>query len=398
MHTTKHHAPVLEVETSADSEALATVTADANGTRNTARMKRSLADYERGIAHYPDPIRTRVRWLQGYLLEECMGNNTGLRAIACKAGHDKSEEYYYNLLGGYYFKGKTGTWVEGGKAWGEFLEIIEAIKRYAESAARQGRQQFVETPTYRCIHDFITARRSLNAVCKIGGITGPTGGQKTAALKQYALLNNHGAVIRIEAPACPRVGMLQRKIAERYHIPATRLIYNATREAAIREQVNETRCIIIDNAQRLYIPGKGSDQPAFNWLLELQEDTECALILSFTTDFTDVLVAGRAKGYFEQFIGRMGGVQDLLRLPDHTPASDLRVIARAFGLQDGKTAMEYLHRWSREDGRIRIVFSRLQRAKEFAKLDGRERITLADLEESRTWTPPAIGSDTEGEE
>lgn len=395
MTTSLKSAPTLDVEPAA-SDAASLVTA--NGTRNVARMKRSLADYDRGIAHYPTPIRERVRWLQGFWLEECQGSNSGLRGIACKAGFDKSEEYYYNLLGGYNFKTATGTWKEDGKAWGEFLEIFEAIKRYAEAAARQGRQPFVETPTYRCIADFITARRSLNAVCKIGGITGPTGGQKTAALKQYALLNNHGAVIRLEAPACNRVGVLQRKIADKYHIPASRLIYNATREAAIREQVNETRAIIIDNAQRLYVPGKGSDQPCFNWLLELQEDTECTLILSFTTDFTDVLTAGRAKGYFEQFIGRMGGVQDLLRLPDHTPAADLRVIARAFGLQDGKTAMEYLHKWSRMDGRIRIVFSRLQRAKEFAKLDGRERITLADLEEAHTWTPPAYGTDTEGEE
>ena len=384
--------PPLEIET---VEAPETSLVSASTSRSASRMKRSLADYERGIAHYPEPIRTRVHWLQGYLLDQTAGTPLSLRSIAIKAGWDKSEEYYYNLLGGYYFKSSATQWKEDGKAWGEFLEIYESIRRYVEQAARQGRLQFIETPTYRCIADFIGARRALNAVCKIGGITGPTGGQKTAALKHYALLNNHGAVIRIEAPACPRVGVLQRKIAERYHIPSSRLIYNSTREPAIREQVNETRTIIIDNAQRLYVPGKGSDQPAFNWLLELQEDTECTLILSFTTDFTDVISAGRAKGYFEQFIGRMGGLRDILTLPDHAPAADLRAIARAFGLQDGKTAMDFLHRWSREDGRIRIVFSRLQRAKEFAKLDGRERITLADLQEAQDYTPPAIGSDVE---
>jgi hypothetical protein len=390
--TTKTPAPEIVV-----AEAPETSLVHADTSRSISRMKRSLADYERGIAHYPEAIRTRVRWLLGYWLDQCSGSQASLRAIACKAGWDKSEEYYYNLLGGYYFKGAATQWKEDGKAWGEFLEIYECVRRYADQAARQGRMAFVETPTFRCISQFIDAGRALNAVCRVRGITGPTGGQKTAALKQYATLNNHGAVIRIEAPACPRVGVLQRKIADRYHIPASRLIYNATREAAIREQVNETRCIIIDNAQRLYVPGKGSDQPCFNWLLELQEDTECSLILSFTTDFTDVLTAGRAKGYFEQFVGRMGGMQDLLRLPDYTPAADLRAIARAFGLTDGKTAMDYLHRWSREDGRIRIVFSRLQRAKEFAKLDGRERITLSDLEEARTWTPPAIGTDSDEE-
>lgn len=396
MPATTHQNPDLEVEI-ANAEAPETSLVHAETSRSAGRMKRSLADYERGIAHYPEPIRTRVRWMQGYLLDQSVGTPLSLRSVALKAGWDKSEEYYYNLIGGYYFKSASTQWKEGGKAWSEFLEIYEAIRRYAEQAARQGRLAFVETPTYRCIADFITARRALNAVCKVGGITGPTGGQKTAALKHYAMLNNHGTVIRIEAPACPRVGVLQRKIADRYKIPASRLIYNATREAAIREQVNETRCIIIDNAQRLYIPGKGSDQPCFNWLLELQEDTDCALILSFTTDFTDTISAGRAKGYFEQFVGRMGGLRDILTLPDHAPASDLRAIARAFGLQDGKGAMDFLHRWSREDGRIRIVFSRLQRAKEFAGLEGRERITLADLQEAQDYTPPAIGTDTEEE-
>lgn len=383
----------VDVEVSADDTSLA----KAQTTRSLGRQRRSLADYERGILHYPEPIRTHVRWLQGYWLDELKPRGVSLRTIALKAGWERSEEYFNNLLGGYNFRNKTGTWDVGGKAWSEFLEIYAAVRRYAEKAAQQGRIEFVETPTYRCIADFIDAHRPLNAVCKIAGITGPTGGQKTAALKQYALLNNHGAVIRIEAPACPRVGMLQRKIADRYNIPATRLIYNASREAAIRENVNETRTIIIDNAQRLFIPGKGSDQPAFNWLLELQEDTNCTLILSWTRDFTDVLTAGRAKGYFEQFIGRMGGMSDVLQLPDHAPESDLRVIARHFGLEPGKASMDYLHRWSRSDGRIRIVFSRLQRAQEFARAEGRERITVADLQASHDHTPPAIGSDQEDE-
>lgn len=367
-------------------------------TRSLSRSRRSLADYERGIAHYPEPIKQRIRWLQGYWLDRCAGNNASLRAIAAKAGWDKSETYFYNLLGGYYFKSKSGTWIEGGQAWSEFMEIFSAIQRYAEQAERQGRLHFIPTPTYRCVEEFITARRALNAVCKVGGITGPTGGQKTACLKQYAQLNNHGQVIRIEAPALPRVGVLQRKIADRYHIEGTALNYHATREAAIRENVNETRCIVIDNAQRLFVDGKGSDQPCFNWLLELQEDTECTLILSWTTDFTDKLTAGRAKGYLEQFVGRMGGMNDLLRLPDFTPESDLKTIARAFHLEPGKGAMDFLHRWSREAGRIRIVFQRLQRAKNFATIDGRDRITLADMEEAQDWSPPGIGDDLEGGE
>lgn len=396
MTKTLQSAPAPAVEIAVADAASAPIAVVDTG-RTITRAKKSLADYERAVHHYPEPIRGEVRWLQAYLLRECQGNGSSLRALACKAGWDRSEEWFYNLLGGYNFKNSTGTWKEGGNSWSQFLEMMSAIRRHAENAARQGRQQFVITPTYRCLCDFIDARRALNAVCKFGGITGATGSQKTRSLKNYALLNNHGTVILVEAPANNNLGVLQRKIAERYNVEKTSLRLSSLREAAIRQNVNETRTIMIDNAQRLYIDGKGSDQPCFNWLLELQEDTGCTIILSFTTDFCDTLTAGRARGFFEQFIGRMGGMQDLLRLPDHAPESDLRVIARAFGLEPGKGALDYLHRWSREAGRIRIVFSRLQRAQQFAKLDGRERITLADLEEAHTWSPPAYGTDTEEE-
>ena len=368
-----------------------------NTTRTLSRSRRSLAELERNVQHYPEAIRTPVLWMQGFWRDECSGNDSALRVLGEKLGFAKSDEYFYNLLGGYYFKTATGMWKEGGKAWGEFLEFVEALKRYSLQAARAGKQQFIATPTYACTADFIGARRALNAVCKIGGITGATGAQKTACLRQYAVLNNHGQVVLIQAPATARVGILQRKIADRYHIRGAQLTYLATREAAIRENLNETRTLIIDNAQRLYIDGKGSDQPCFNWLLELQEDTECTLILSFTTDFTDVLTAGRAKGYFEQLVGRMGGMDSLLRLPDYAPAADLRCIARAFGLEAGKSAMEYLHRWSRQAGRIRIVFHRLQLAQNFAKAEGRNRITLADLEAASEYIPAAIGTDSDDE-
>lgn len=368
-----------------------------NTSRQLARNKLDLASLERNVDHYPEAIRTPVRWLQSFWLGHCRGNGATLRVIGEKLGFDKSDEYYNNVLKGYYFRSATTTWQESGKAWGEFLEFFEAVKRYALQAERSGKQPFLATPTYRCVESFIGAARALNAVCKIAGMTGPTGSQKTACLLNYAQLNNHGQVVLIQAPKTARIAVLQHKIADRYHVVQARLHRIADRESAIRANLNETRTLIIDNAQRLYIDGKGSDQPCFDWLLEMQEDTGCTLVLSFTTDFTDVLTAGRAKGYFEQFVGRMGGMGNLLRFPDYTPAADLRVIARHFGLDAGKGAMEYLHKWSREAGRIRIVFHRLQLAQAFAKAEDRTRITLADLEAAAEYAPSAIGTDEEDE-
>lgn len=391
--TTTRTGSALEVETVTGEASLVV----SSGQGPTARARRDLASYERGILHYPEAIRDRVRWLIGYWLEKCQGSHSALRAIGCKAGWDKSDEYYYNLLGGYNFKTPTGSWKEGGKAWGEFMEIYAAVRRYAEQAERQGRVQFIETPTYHCIANFITARRALNAVCKFGGIMHPTGAQSTACIKHYVTLNNHGAVTRVECPANKRLSTLQTKVAANFKVNESDLRLGYKREAAIRDNVNESRTIIFDNAQNLYIDGKGWDQPMFNWLLELQEDTGFTPILNFTTDFADKLTAGRAAGYFEQFVGRMGGMKDVLTLPDYMPDADLRCIARAFGVK-AEAGIEMMSKWSRQQGRCRILFQRLQRAQEFARLDGRDRITVADLQEAHDYTPPAIGSDNQGEE
>ena len=356
------------------------------------RTTKSLGDLERSTSHYPENIRTETLWLQGFFVDHCKGNVISLRAIACKVGHEKSKEYFYNIITGQNFRGGSGEWKVGGKAWSEFLQIVSDLRRYDLAASRTGKLPFVLTPTYHCLSDFIDAHRALDAVCKFGGITGPTGGQKSECFKFYRTLNNHGAVIHVEAPADGRLTKLKAKIAAKYNVSENKIERRC--DAVIRENLNETRTIIIDNAQRLYLPGQGGEQPAFNWLLEIQDDTGCTIILSFTTDFVDVLNAGQAKGFFEQFIGRMGGEQNLIALPAYAPESDLLAIAHAFDLDPGKQALEWqwLVKWSRKPGRIRIVFDKLQKSREFAQLDGRSRITLADMAEADAYVPPAIGS------
>lgn len=362
-------------------------------TRTNSR--KSLAEMERAIDHYPDPIRQEARWLQGFFFDHCQANAVSLRRVACKINHDKSVEYWTNILSGYNFRGENspGAWKKDGRAWTEFLEMIDGLRRYAQQAARANRLPFVQTPTYRCIENFITAKRALAAVCKIGGIIAPTGGQTSESFKFYRDLNNHGQVTHLEAPANGLLTTLQIKILEQYHVTGVKLTMRATREQAIRDNINETRCIIIDNAQVLFHAGKGGDQPCFNWIRELYDDRRPTIILKFTEEFLGDLTRGAAKGYFEQFIGRMGGLNSLLRLPEYAPVADLKAIARSFGLDPGKGAMDYLHRWSRQPGRIRIVFDRLQLAQMLARHDKRDRITLADLAEADAHTPPNTGSD-----
>ncbi len=391
--------PADAVKAGNEEEASLAVQAGSYPTR--ARTTKSLAELEVAIHHYPDPIRIASVWLQGFFLDHCRGNAISLQAIAAKIGCDKSVEYFYNVIQGYYFRTDTGRWVKGGRAWSEFLEMIESLRRYEQQASRAGRLPFVPTPTYHCISDFITTKRALAAVCKIGGIIAPTGGQTSESFKFYRDLNNHGQVTHLEAPASGALTELQCNILEQYNVKGMKLSLRAARAQHLRENINETRCIIIDNAQVLYHPGWGSNQQCFNWIRELYDTRRPTIILKFTEEFLKDLSQGAAKGYFEQFIGRMGGLNSLLRLPEYAPAADLRVIAKSFGLDPGKGAMEYLYKWSRQAGRIRIVFDRLQLAQSFAKADKRDkrdRITLEDLAEADQYTPPSTGSDDEGGE
>jgi hypothetical protein len=384
-------------ETTPQSEALTVQSPDHIVPRSAnSRTRKSVAQLEAAVEHYPEKIRTETIWLQGFLLDHCKNNIDQLRSIAAKHGTDRSREYFSNLVDGHQFTNKPSSWKPDGEAWNSFLELMAQLRRYEIRVKHSGQMEFVQTPTYLCISNFITAKRAHGEVCKFGGIVGPTGSQKSESFRFYRALNNHGAVEHVEAPANGKLGTLQEKIARAYHSTGNQILRR--REACVRENVNETRCMILDNVQDMYDPRAGSRQPCFNWLRELQDDTRCTIILSFTDDFLKQdLTGGVAKGYFEQFLGRMGGLRDMLKLPQFTPASDIRVIARAFGL-DAKKAIELLTNWSQEPGRIRIVFKRLQLARSFARLDERDRITIADLEEAASYQPPAVGSDGEGGE
>lgn len=352
------------------------------------RTGKTLAQLQQGIAHYPEKIRLEAEWLQGFYLGHCRNNGELLRSICAKLGHDRSREYFANLIRGDYFKNKSGTWAKGGKGWSEFVEMMAALRRHAQLVARTGKLPFVQTPTYHCIANFITAKRAPSAVCRIGGIIAPTGGQTSESFKFYQSLHNHGAVIHFEAPSSGRPTAIRNKALEQYSVSGCKVERRGDRE--LREHVNEHRTLIIDNAQVLYQARYGMQQPAFNWLRELYDDLRPTIILKFTEEFFAEMKGAEAKGYFEQFIGRMGGLSGILRLPDYAPLSDLTCIADAFSLAPSAVE-DYLLPWSQATGRIRIVFEKLQKAQEFAALQAHPRITLDDLQSAQDYTPPNVG-------
>lgn len=353
-------------------------------------VNKSLDQMAAKIAGYPEPVHSEALWLQGFMFNRCQNSPRALHAMMERAvpGFARSVEWVYNVISGQQYTCEANKWKTGGLAETDFLTAVAALRRHEKQLSAQGSFPFIVTPTYRALEAFITAHRAVNAVSKFGGIIGHTGRQKTRGTEYYCEQNNHQTCTSVQAPRSGKLSTLQRRIARKYSRAACRITFASSREEVIYDNLNESRTLIIDNAQRLYVARKGTEQDCFDWLLEVQDETKCTVILIFVADFRKTLFAAEARGYFEQFIGRFGGESNLLVIPEYAPDSDLRAIATAFGLKAGPGAMEYLRRWSRQLGRDRIVFDRLQRAQSFCRLDERTRITLEDLEEADKYSPP----------
>jgi len=151
------------------------------------------------------------------------------------------------------------------------------------------------------------------------------------------------------------------------------------KRARITENVNETKCIFVDNIQRLYKPNAGWNQPIFNYLQKLQDDTNCTIILMCVPEFELTLRSGRESGYFEQFEGRCGGKDEFLVFPEWTPREDIIRIAAAFKLVDPERHIGLLEKLSRERGRIRVLFNVLQKAKRRAERESSRQLRIGHI-------------------
>lgn len=359
------------------------------GTPPRAFLQKSVAESEQDVAHYPEPARTETVYAQSFCREYCNSDIQRLTELLASLSqtYARSRSYFFNMLNGYYFTSPANSTAGIVNTWSEIVAVLREHEKKESAKLRM-----VETGTYRCFKNFILERMAPDSLCKFGGITGPTGSQKSKCAMYFHRNHNHKRTVYFEAPARRSLVSFQRKLAQQYQANVGNSA--PAREANIRENINSGRCIIVDNSQDLYVPHAGANQPIFNYLRELQDDTGCTIILIFTEEFYHGdLVSGEAKGYFEQFIGRMGGIDNILRLPGYAPMSDIRAIAAHYGVTSER-GIKYVKDWSRSPGRIRIAFMKLARAMAIAKLAGRKTPTLQDLQEANDYRPPA----TEGEE
>ncbi|HMJ88771.1 MAG TPA: ATP-binding protein, partial [Candidatus Acidoferrum sp.] len=326
---------------------------------------------------YPDAMRENFLWLGAFLREKCSRNLDVLETQIHKLG--------FKTTGGTISKIITGRWAKDGEgndtspimALNNFNQLVDSLRGDAAISELAGKVPFVETETWEDIKSYIDVRRAPDQVCKFGLIAGPTGSQKTACLKQYVVRNNHGRCHHLEAPDTPTMSKFVTDLGACFGVS----VWASTqaKRQRIRENVNEKKTIIIDNIQRLYKTSAGWNQPVFNFLQKLQDDTGCTIILCCVPEWELVRNSGRPDSYFEQFEGRCGGRDEFLVLPDFTPREDLLRIAQAFKLVDAEKHVGVLETITRQRGRIRILFNLLQKAKRRAESEGSKQLRAKHL-------------------
>lgn len=316
------------------------------------------------IQNYPEEIIDDVMWLAAFMRERCAGRFDILVDRTRKLGFNKTtENYFYRVLTGRYFTREEGS----GRLLGSVENLantVDKLRAGVQLAERAGKTPFIETGTYRLMRDLFDTIRAPETVAKFAVIIGPTGAQKSECGKHYCHMNNHGKCVHLEAPEKPSLNQFIVDLAVRYgHSRWSKL---PLMKKDIASSVTDKKMILIDNVQRLLVPGKRS-QPLFSYIQKLQDDSGCSIAMILAKDHAHFLTEGLEKEFFEQFEGRAGGRENFLILDEYTPREDLVEIATAYGLSTGKQTIDYLEGLSRRPGRVRILFDALQKAKMEAK-------------------------------
>jgi len=359
--------------------------------RGTIRGKThlSLGELEAKVDHYPETAREATRAAQAFFVRHCDSNIERLRGLALqKLKVNRSPEYFSNWIKGYYYRGGAGN--VGGQGLTEWLSFCEALIQHDRASSAADKLGFIETGTTRAIANHVEDILDPSCPCRIAGIAGPTGSQKTASLALLALKRGFPRAIRVECNSRMSLPAFERKIANAYNCKVGRSGGSSLEEAIAAEWRNkQDRLVIIHNIQRAYREGQ-KVQPVFEWLIEMQEEHQFPLVLEFKRDFHDkVLTKGEAADYFEQIVGRMGGTPNILVLPNVTPPGDIKAIARAYKIES-KQGLALLQEWCEAHGKIRVLFQRLYKARQFAKLMGKEELTVEILNLADRWVPPFV--------
>ena len=331
-------------------------------------------------ATYPPEMQEPFIWLANWIHTECARNLKSAEHKLKGLGLTTTASTLSKILRGRWRLNADGQLCTPIMALEKFIEMMDLVRLDPALAAMSSAVNFIETPTYELIRNHVDIRREPGSVCRMGMVVGPTGAQKTESFKFICSRNPRSCKL----VDCPENGSLGKFIAK-----WTR-VYNASEHLSVRlmrrkivENCGANKCVIFDNAQRLYIQPRHSEmitlsQPVFSFIQSVLDETGVTVILSITPEFYSRFLSGMAAGYFEQFEGRIGGRDEILVLPAFTPQEDVIQIAESFKLPDAAAHADYLEKLARLPGRVRKLFWTLQTAKREADFD-KQPLTIAHV-------------------
>lgn len=330
---------------------------------------------QRHAASYPEELREPFMWFGWFVREKCSGQLDILVDRAGRLGIDTDKTTWSKIFRGKYDQDGDGNKMTPCLALKKLLRYIEQFRETDRLADLAGKIPFVWTPTARTIEAFIDSKRALERVNKIGVVVGFTGSQKTASFKEYCRLHNHGTCVWMEMPENGSMKEFVVTLATKYG-GARRDSYEGARSRVMETLMPKAgavpRTIVVDNAQAGYRDKHGAEQPVFNFIRRMGDETGATFILSFTPEFHNKLRTEQGlQSYFEQFEGRAGGSRGFLVLPEYASEEDVQAIAESFKLRDVEKHLAELVKIARERGRIRRLFEDLQQAKIDAEADGK---------------------------
>lgn len=342
-------------------------------------IRTDLLKFEALIADYPAEVRDDVVWLYNFRREQFADHNALLHQFFNDTlGIKISDQYLYQVLGGKYFRRDAKSKKHLGST-DTLKDLVAAARNWSIVNSDSGGLPFVEDDEWDQVRDYLDGLRNPHNVVKFGGIVAPTRRGKNRLVSRYTILNNHGTTAWMEASRGQTLAAFQATLGFAFGIgfnvkPIERLF-------RLRQNVRPDRMIIIQNFQKFYKKNEGSAQPILDYIQELQDMTGSVWVFTWTPGFTATMTDGTRdeRAFFEQWLGRFGGIERVLELAPYRPIQGLKAILEKFEIFGGKESLAILKKWSRLPGRDSILFSRLQDAMVAKNEEGAKRLGLEHL-------------------
>jgi Cdc6-like AAA superfamily ATPase len=318
----------------------------------------SLNMLQAGIAVYEEREQELLNWLWGYAFDELKASkNELIKAL----GEDWKTIYHA-------FTGKLDS-------IGLFCDKIEDVKKRLINSIH-----LINTVVTDRVQEALDYSRDTRAMVSI---TGPTGRGKTLTARYWARNNNHGRSKYIRIPSgCTRLSLVQ-ELCRCCGISTNGKKTNKL-EARLRSSFTPRNVIIADEAGHL-MPRTGKGTAAIEFLRDLHDMCGCGVVLIFTDVYLSDMRHGSLRDYFEQFVGR---IKFEVTIPLDVRKAEIEAVLKVFhpeGVIPGKLFKFAYDIAQNRDGKLRTLFEDLERARKWAKSEGRKNIKYEDLKTAVDW-------------